>query len=321
MIDHLGQGLHRIRLPLPWSGLDHVYSYALEGSPGWTLVDAGLGTPETLRAWRSALEQLGQPPIARLVVTHYHTDHIGASADLAAETGCEVAMTATDATQARVWHDPDSVSATRRHLELNGCPPEIMAAVMEAWDELVQHVHPAPAGRILEAGDVLVAAGETWRVIPVPGHADGQIALYGTVSRRLLSADAMLAAIAPFVGVHPISRPDPLGDHLASIERLARLGAVVAYPGHGAQIADVPARAAEMRAHYLERLQAHRAALASGPADAFSVSLRVFGDRLGPNARRLAVVECLANLVHLGRRGEVRPATIAGGRVVFEAAA
>ena len=33
---------HRIRLPLPWSGLDHVHSYALEGSPGWTLVDAGL---------------------------------------------------------------------------------------------------------------------------------------------------------------------------------------------------------------------------------------------------------------------------------------
>ncbi len=319
MIDHLGQGLHRIRLPLPWSGLDHVYSYALEGSPGWTLVDAGLGTPDAITAWRAALEQLGAPSIARLVVTHYHTDHIGASADLAAMTGCAVEMSATDATQARVWHDPDSVSATRRHLEMHGCPPEIMTAVMTAWDELVHHVHPAPPTRILEEGDALVAAGEPWRVVAVPGHADGQIALLGAVSGRLLSADAMIAAIAPFVGVHPISRPDPLGDQLATIDRLARLGATVAYPGHGVAIDDVPARAVAMRSHYLERLQAHRAALGAGPADAFTASLRVFGDRLGPNARRLAVVECLANLVHLAGRREARATTIAGGRVVFAA--
>ena len=25
---------------MPWSGLDHVYCFALAGSPGWTLVDA-----------------------------------------------------------------------------------------------------------------------------------------------------------------------------------------------------------------------------------------------------------------------------------------
>jgi glyoxylase-like metal-dependent hydrolase (beta-lactamase superfamily II) len=320
VVDDLGQGLHRIRLPLPWSGLDHVNSYALEGAPGWTLVDAGLGTREALEAWKQALAALGDPPIAQLVVTHYHTDHIGASADLARLTGCAVAMTATDATQARVWHDPDSVAATRRHLERNGCPPEIMTAVMDAWDELVQHVHPAPVARILEEGDVLVAAGEPWRVVPTPGHADGQIALFGAVSHRLLTADAMIAAIEPFVGVHPISRPDPLGDHLATIDRLARLGASVGYPGHGDPVRDVAARAVEMRAHYLERLQAHRAALAAGAADAFAVSLRVFGDRLGPNARRLAVVECLANLVHLVRRGEARSATLAAGHVVFEAA-
>jgi glyoxylase-like metal-dependent hydrolase (beta-lactamase superfamily II) len=228
-------------------------------------------------------------------------------------------MSATDAAQARVWHDPDSVAATRRHLEVNGCPPEIMSAVMDAWDELVSNVHPAATTRVLTEGDVLVAAGEPWRVVSAPGHADGQIALLGSVSRRLLTADAMIAGIQPFVGVHPISRPDPLGDHLATIDRLARLGAVVGHAGHGEPIADVPARAEEMRIHYLERLQAHRAALAAGPADAFAVSLRVFGERLGPNARRLAVVECLANLVHLVRRGEARSATLAGGRVAFEA--
>jgi glyoxylase-like metal-dependent hydrolase (beta-lactamase superfamily II) len=131
------------------------------------------------------------------------------------------------------------VAATRRHLELHGCPEDVLESVFSAFATLVDDVHPAAASRLIGDGDVLVAAGESWRVIPVPGHADGQIALFGTRSRRLLAADAILARIAPFVGVHPVSRPDPLGDHLAQLERLARLDAVIAYPGHFDPITDV----------------------------------------------------------------------------------
>jgi glyoxylase-like metal-dependent hydrolase (beta-lactamase superfamily II) len=226
-------------------------------------------------------------------------------------------MSPTDAIQARHWHDPDSVAATRRHLELHGCPEEVLESVFEAFATLVADVHPAAPGRLIDDGDVLVATGESWRVIPVPGHADGQIALFGTRSRRLLAADAILDRIAPFVGVHPVSRPDPLGDHLAQLERLARLDVAIAHPGHFDPITDVPGRAAQLRAHHADRLVAHRLALAAGPADAYTVSLAIYGDRLGPNSRRIAVVESLAHLVHLERRGEAERHVERGGRVVF----
>jgi glyoxylase-like metal-dependent hydrolase (beta-lactamase superfamily II) len=318
VIESLGEGLHRIRLPLPWSGLDHVWSYALEGASGWTLFDTGLGTAETAAAWTTALQQLGGP-VARIVISHYHTDHIGASRDLAALTGAEVLMSPTDATQSRHWHDPDAVASTRRHLEVHGCPEEVLDSVFSAWEGLVANVHPAAPTRLIDDGDVLVGAGEAWRVVPVPGHADGQIALFGTRSRRLLAADAILDRIAPFVGVHPVSRPDPLGDHLATLERLGRLDVAVAHPGHFDAIADVAGRAAELREHHAERLRAHRAVLADGPADAYAASLRIYGDRLGPNSRRIAVVESLAHLVHLERRGEIERHVGRGGRVVFSA--
>ena len=318
MIEQLGDGLHRIRLPLPWSGLDHVWSYALEGPAGWTLFDAGLGTAETAATWTTALAELGGP-VARLVISHYHTDHIGASRDLAALTGAEVLMSPTDATQSHHWHDPGAVAATRRHLEVNGCPEEVLDSVFEAWQALVENVHPAAPTRLIDDGDVLVAAGEAWKVIPAPGHADGQFALLGTRSRRLLAADAILDRIAPYIGVHPVSRPDPLGDHLAQLERLARLDVAIAYPGHFEAITDVVGRANELREHHAERLQAHRAVLADGPADAYQASLRIYGDRLGPNSRRIAVTESLAHLVHLERRGECERHVGAGGRVVFAA--
>jgi glyoxylase-like metal-dependent hydrolase (beta-lactamase superfamily II) len=180
-------------------------------------------------------------------------------------------------------------------------------------------VHPAPPSRLIDDGDVLVAAGEAWRVIPAHGHADGQFALLGTRTRRLLAADAILDRIAPYVGVHPVSRPDPLGDHLAQLERLTRLDVAIAYPGHFDAITDVAGRATELREHHAERLREHRAALAGGPADAYTVSLQIYGDRLGPNSRRIAVTESLAHLVHLERRAEIERHVGTGGRVVFAA--
>jgi glyoxylase-like metal-dependent hydrolase (beta-lactamase superfamily II) len=318
VIHPLGEGLHRIRLPLPWSGLDHVWSYALEGPSGWTLFDAGLGTAEIAEAWSAALAELGGS-VVRLVISHYHTDHIGASRDLQAMTGAEVLMSPTDATQSRHWHDPGAVAATRRHLEVHGCPEEVLESVFTAWEALVANVHPAAPSRLIDDGDVLVAGGEAWRVIPAPGHADGQIALLGTRTRRLLAADAILDRVAPYIGVHPVSRPDPLGDHLAQLERLGRMDVAIAYPGHFEAITDVAGRAEEIRRHHAERLEAHRAVVADGPADAYAASLRIYGDRLGPNSRRIAVTESLAHLVHLERRGEIERHVGPGGRVVFAA--
>src|SRR3954451_24407262 len=61
VIETLCDGLHPIRLPLPWSGLDHLWSYALERAPGFTRFDAGLGAAEIMAVWRQVLSELGAP--------------------------------------------------------------------------------------------------------------------------------------------------------------------------------------------------------------------------------------------------------------------
>jgi len=79
----LEPGLVQVTMPLPWA-LDHVHCYLLEGREGWTVVDAGLGTDQTLAWWEQVL---GGRRVARIVITHYHPDHLGASAGLARLTG------------------------------------------------------------------------------------------------------------------------------------------------------------------------------------------------------------------------------------------
>jgi len=85
-LTELEPGVVQVTMPLPWA-LDHVHCYALASPEGWTLVDAGLGTRQTLAWWEDILESLGGPAVTQLVLTHYHPDHLGASAGLARVTG------------------------------------------------------------------------------------------------------------------------------------------------------------------------------------------------------------------------------------------
>ena len=98
----IAPGLHWLRLPLPFR-LNHVNVYLIEGERGWTILDAGVDTPESRALWEGVLDGLmAGKPVERLIVTHYHPDHVGAAAWLCDRTGAELAMGETEYLTARV---------------------------------------------------------------------------------------------------------------------------------------------------------------------------------------------------------------------------
>jgi len=109
--------------------------------------------------------------------------------------------------------------------------------------------------------------------------------------------------ISPAVGLYPESRPDPLGDYLASLERTIELAPRIVYPGHGDPIDDAGARARELIEHHRGRLDETAAALSDEPRTAYEVSLSLFGQELGPTQRRFAVAETLSHLERIVREG------------------
>src|SRR5688500_18553133 len=99
----LDSGIRRVTFALPL-GIDHVHCYLLPGTDGeWTVVDTGLGLPDAPDRWRALLADLGGP-VGRIVITHFHPDHIGASADVSELTGAPVLQGREDYEQClRVW--------------------------------------------------------------------------------------------------------------------------------------------------------------------------------------------------------------------------
>ena len=287
IVEHtFASGIVRLTLPLPL-GPQHVHCYLL---PGGVLVDTGLGLPGIGDAWRGLGDR-----IRRVVVTHMHPDHVGA----AALVGAPVAQGALDYAQCeRVWGSDDWPERIRDWFVLHGVP-EPLAERERARDEEARSVIRFAAGpELLREGDEV----EGWRVLELPGHADGHIALLR--DGVLVAGDHLLPTISPAVGLYPDARPDPLGDYLTSLERTIELAPSVVLPGHGEPVEDPAARAKELVEHHLERLDTLERLLGPEPRTAYELSLDLFGEDVPSAQRRFAVAETLSHLerlVHVGR--------------------
>jgi glyoxylase-like metal-dependent hydrolase (beta-lactamase superfamily II) len=239
-------------------------------------------------------------PVDRIVITHFHPDHVGAAAVLAELSGAPVYQGTIDYAQCeRAWGSGRSADRLVAYMRQHGLPAEDGEALRmesDALASLVQYVRdPTP----FEPGERI----DGWEVLALPGHADGHLCLLrGGV---LIAGDALLAGISPTVGLYPEARPDPLDDYLGSLARIIDLAPRIAYAGHREPIEDPVARARELIAHHEQRLEHTRAALADGPRNAYEVSLALFPEPLGPPLRRFALAESCAHLEYLAMRDEI----------------
>jgi glyoxylase-like metal-dependent hydrolase (beta-lactamase superfamily II) len=310
-MDELVGGIRRVTLPLP-TRPGHVHAYLLPGEDGWTVVDTGVGLPDVKETWASELERAAGP-VARVFVTHFHPDHVGAAADLHELTGAPVYQGALDYAQCElVWGNPLWSERLLEWFQVHGAPPEVTG-------ELVgQSAVYRPFIRY-QRDPILVTPGEQldgWELVAAPGHADGQLCLLE--EGVLIAADHLLGRITPTVGLWPASRADPLGDYLGALETTIALEPEVALPGHGDPIEDPAGRARELVEHHRLRLEETAAALGGEPRTGYELSLVLFGEDLLPAGRRFAVAETLSHLERLvHENGALRHE--AGGRVAYTA--
>jgi glyoxylase-like metal-dependent hydrolase (beta-lactamase superfamily II) len=294
----LPAGIRRLTFPLPL-GIGHVHCYLLPGSDGWTLVDTGLGLPDAETRWGPVLEDL-HAPVARIVVTHFHPDHVGGGEDAQALTGARVFQGERDYEQCgSVWGTADWSERLAEFLLVHGLPEAEAEELRNESRLLGPFIRFARSPERLAEGDDV----DGWTVLELPGHADGHICLLR--DGILVAGDHLLSKISPTVGLYPDSRPDPLGDYLASLERTIELAPTVALAGHNDTVSDPVSRARELIEHHRQRLDEAVTALGSEPRSAFEVSLSLFGEGLDTSNRRFALAETLAHLERLVHEGRV----------------
>ncbi|HEU5206669.1 MAG TPA: MBL fold metallo-hydrolase [Gaiellaceae bacterium] len=311
-MDELGDGIRRVTLPLP-TRPGHVHTYLLPGDDGWTLVDTGIGLPAAKEAWALELAQAGGR-VATVFVTHFHPDHVGAAADLHELTGAPVVQGALDYAQCElVWGNPAWTERLVDWFHLQGAPADVTEELVGQSSVYRPFIRYQRDPRLVEAGEQV----DGWELIAAPGHADGQLCLLR--DGVLVAADHLLGRITPTVGLWPASRPDPLGDYLAALDRTIDLDPRIALPGHGDPIEDPAGRARKLKEHHRIRLEEAAAALSTEQQTGYELSFPLFGADLPAAGRRFAIAETLSHLERLVHEGAASRQEV-DGAVTYTAA-
>jgi glyoxylase-like metal-dependent hydrolase (beta-lactamase superfamily II) len=140
-----------------------------------------------------------------------------------------------------------------------------------------------------------------WRVIETPGHAPSHVCLYQPERRLLISGDHLLGRVSLYFDVG--QTPDPVGEFLASLDKVEGLDARLALSGHGRPFTDVAGHIAANRELVDRRLDAVRAALAQGPRTPYEIAQEVYGEAFNEATATWLLAKTRAWLIHLERLG------------------
>lgn len=307
------------RLPLPYR-LDHVNIYFLRDGDGWAVIDTGIQTDEAIAAWEKLLAgPMKGERITRVIVTHYHPDHIGLAGWLCRRFDAPLLTSFSTYMGCQVISldsNTDTASFNFDFYTRHGMSEKAAGVVTIRGNDYLRRVSELPMPFLrLVMFDVLDIGGRSFRVLTGDGHAPEQVMLYCETEKLLFAADQVIERISPNVSVFP-NEPngDPLGHFLRSL-RLLRTEIpddVLVLPGHRRPFYGLQQRCSELEAHHEERCDRIRVACAKRPHSVAELVPVLFTRELDPHQMSFAFTETLAHVNRLVRRGEIEPINAGG---------
>jgi glyoxylase-like metal-dependent hydrolase (beta-lactamase superfamily II) len=207
-------------------GRRRVQYYSLCDRAGYTLFDCGL-----LGYFEQIDDSFSKSGVYQsLIVSHADVDHFG-NASLLKASFRDLEILAHPADQ--LWIENPDLLVSERY---DHARPQFDFGYGEV--ELKEFRRLCGGGvrldRLLEKDDMIVIGSVVWRVLHVPGHSPGHIALWDAGSGTLLLGDAVLGLGIPDIdrGVSMPPTHQFIGDYLETITQLELLPVKLALTGH-----------------------------------------------------------------------------------------
>lgn len=304
-------GIFWLRMPLPFV-LNHINLWLIADGDGWTVVDTGFAAEPVKAAWEQAIAGLDGAPITRIIVTHFHPDHLGLASWLAEKTGAKVWMTAGEFLTAHlVWHQLAShgIPAMLDFFRANGLDEASLAALGDRGNPYRKGVPALPQTyhRIYD-GDVLDIGGRQWTIEVGHGHSPEHAALHCHEAGVLISGDMLLPRITTNISVFAATPDaDNLGAYLDSLQVWRGIDPeTLVLPSHGLPFRGVDFRLDALAAHHVERLDRVMSACVD-PRTAAELIPLLFEREIDAYQSMFAMGESIAHLNHLVARGQLSP--------------
>jgi len=300
---NVAPGVLWLRMPLPFTGLNHINLWALEDAAGWTLADTGMQTADTALHWQQAFAgPLARRPVTRVICTHMHPDHMGMAGWLTRQYDCRLWTTRLEYLTCRVLvadtgreAPPDGL----RFYHAAGWDEDALASYKARFGGFGKAVYALPDSyRRIVDGEELVIGKHLWRAVIGRGHSPEHLCLYCVELGVLISGDQVLPRITSNVSVFPTEpEANPLAEWL---ESLASIGQrvpddVLVLPSHNEPFRGLHARLAALISGHEQRLSRMHEELAT-PKRAVDVFGVLFRRHVGADMLIMATGESVAHL-------------------------
>ena len=162
------------------------------------------------------------------------------------------------------------------------------------------------------AGAEAIVGRYRFRCVETPGHTAGHLCLYEPEAGIFFSGDHILDSITPNISGWAQENEDPLGDFLASLDKVAAYDIRLVLPGHRNPITEHRRRIEELKTHHRVRTQEVADILSRGAQTAYQVASRMTWDLSYARwadfpvpQQWFATGEALAHLLYLERKGKI----------------
>jgi glyoxylase-like metal-dependent hydrolase (beta-lactamase superfamily II) len=307
----IAEGILWLRLPMPIA-LDHINLYLLDDGDSWVLIDTGLADPVSIEIWNTLLKNhLSGRPIRKIIVTHFHPDHVGLAGWLLEKMDSEFWMTQIEwlsARQAYLNIDGISTKAMVDFYKRAGLDDQTVKIYEKTGNDYREMVTPIPpVYKRIEKTTTFIIGGRTWLPVFGSGHSPDHVSFYCKKDKIMLGGDMLLPRITPIIAVW---WQEPDGDPLAGyLDFLDTLGPIATdamiLPAHNRPYRELHTRVSDLISHHKERLETTYDACKTG-ASADFVMKSLFKRELDAFQARFAIGETIAHINNLLITGELK---------------
>ncbi len=313
----VAQGIHWTRMPLPF-GIDHINLWVLDAGDGWAIVDTGVNMPRNRAYWDALFAgPMAGKPVTRVIVTHYHPDHLGLAGSLCRRWNVPLEIARTEYLLARSLvldvQDAPPREAVDFSIRAGWSETAIAELRQKPWGSFHKIISKLPTGfKRIKDGDVLTIGDRQWRIVTGRGHAPEHSCLVS--DDVMISGDQVLPRITSNVSVYPTEPfADPLADWLESIDTLRTIRPdILVLPAHNEPFTGLRTRLDQLAADHADKLD-KLLAFCAEPRTAVDSFATLFRKPIGESDYGIATGEAVAHLHWLEERGKIRRETDAGG--------
>ena len=251
----LGQGIRSLQVAMPGGHIPYSLCYLIEDARGGVhVVDPGWSSDANWASLSGALAASGHTlaDVASVVVTHLHPDHLGMADRVRAASGASLVMHEREQAALEAMAGRAPAESAEHRFDAWGVPADRLPELDVTAGR--PPMDPQRAADLLVAdGELLDIPGRTIQVVLTPGHTPGHICLVDAEDGLVFTGDHVLPTIHPGVGLGGETATNPIGDYLASLDRIAVFDDLEVCPGHEYVFRGLAARCATTAEHHLRR--------------------------------------------------------------------